>query len=119
MISDTKGYINTSVYKQHLKKAVESLNLIHEDTIRIGYVIFFHKYESFINEYVSWMENNQLDLTKNAGQTLIEYCKEKFDFNPRAWWKFPSVHTVNFISNCSKHHDGKCKVKDSKHTKRN
>ena len=117
LISDTKGYITTSIYKEQIKLSGYSLESILEDTIRLGYVMFFHKYENFINEYISWVDKRSEGDDEKPDKTVLEECKIRFDFDPRNWWKFPAVHKVNFISNCTKHHNGKCKVNKPKDKK--
>ena len=118
IICDTKKQLSTSIYKQAIQTALENnLQVIKEDTVRLGYVMFFHKYENFVKEYMLYVEKRNQEYTKETGQTFFDFCKLRFGFNPFSWWKYPIIHKVNFISNCTKHHDGKCKLDNPKNTK--
>jgi hypothetical protein len=120
LASDTNGQVSTSIYKNVIKQSVEdNLQMMKDDTIRLGYVIFFHKYENFVKDYISYLEKRAVEYTEVTGQTVVSFCKSRFGFDPFAWYKYPVIHKINFISNCTKHHDGKCKLDNSKHTKPN
>lgn len=119
-IAETQVHLNKSIYRTAIKDSViENWQTLKDDTIRLGYVLFFHKYENFVKDYVNYVEQRSSEYTKETGKTYLQYCKEKFNFTPFDWWKFPAIHKVNFISNCTKHHDGKCKLDNPKHTKPN
>lgn len=117
-IFETKKQIDTSIYKIHIKSLLEdNLNVLKDDTIRLGYVMFFHKYENFIKDYMAYLNQRYMSHLPNAQESFSKFCVNKFQFSPTQWHKYPIVHQVNFISNCTKHQDGKCKLDDPKHKK--
>lgn len=116
LIRQTENQIRRSKYRD----VIENLNYKVTDqrfeTIRLGYVMMFHKYEVFVKDLLKLFDEVSPDF-EEAGETLEQFCKRKFNFNPREWHRFPAVHKVNFISNCTKHQDGYCKLDSPKHTK--
>jgi len=111
-IVQTTNDIRRSSYKHILDTIDYDVYELRYETIRLGYVMIFHKYEVFIKEL-----HIILDQITNETEPLEQYCERKLQFNARNWHKFPSVHIVNFISNCTKHQDGFCKLDNDKHNK--
>ncbi len=108
-IRTTKNYILKSKYANHLKDTYNQIDELHYEVIRMGYVLTFHKYENFINDVLLMIESLiSSDITNTL--SLSEYMKRKFHFHPKQWYKNQSTHIVNFIANCTKHSDGKCKL---------
>lgn len=114
---DTKNYVRTSIYKHILDTIDLGIDDTKYETIRLGYVLTFHKYENFVKEFLELWEKYFPELREETGQTLIQYLKSKLNFNPKAWHESPFTHTMNFIANCTKHQDGKCKLDSPSHTK--
>ncbi len=115
MIVQSKSLVNTSVYKTLLRPYSFTIDMTLSETIRLGYVLMFHKYENFVREYLNLIDevtNNPPD-PKHSG--IEEFLKREFDFDAMQWYKFPSVHKIQFIANCTKHADGRCKLDNPKH----
>lgn len=109
-INATLLNIRTSTYKEIIKNVDFDLEDLKYETIRLGYVLTFHKYENFVKQFLSLWESLSTSITAETNQALENYIKNQFNFNPKAWHEFPSVHKISFISNCTKHQDGKCKL---------
>ena len=117
-VAETKGYLSTSIYKQIIRPQIEQgLQHMKDETIRLGYVMFFHKYEVFVKEYLEYLEKRSASYIPNGEMSFKQLCKSRFAFTPEDWHKYPVVHNVNFVSNCTKHQGGKCKLKNSNYTK--
>ncbi|MBL7720242.1 MAG: hypothetical protein JNL72_15505 [Flavipsychrobacter sp.] len=106
-IEETKRYIRTSKYKGALNQVTHDFNKSKFDTIRYGYVTLFHKYEVFVKDLLE-MYDKFLPASGDNPEPFERYCKRRFKFDAKKWYRFPSVHKVNFVSNCTKHQDGKC-----------
>ena len=116
-IIKTNQNINTSIYKEILKGIDYDVDDIKYETIRLGYVLTFHKYENFIKDFICLWENLSINVTNESNQTFEQYLKYKFGLNLKAWHEFPSIHMFSFISNCTKHSDGKCRLDNPNHNK--
>lgn len=102
---DGLNEVKKSKYRQLIKLNQDDLKENYNETIRLGYIGVFHKFESFMR-----------DLVKNAGylisdietsdDSLEKYVKEKFDFKIVDWKNYPTVIRINWICNCIKHYDG-------------
>lgn len=106
-IEETKRYIKSSKYKSVLSIINHDFNRIKFDTIRNGYVTLFHKYETFVKDLLK-LYDRVLPAEGDSPESFERYCKRRFKFDAQEWYRYPSVHRVNFVSNCAKHWDGKC-----------
>jgi hypothetical protein len=107
----TRTLMQQSMFKDILNAINIDVNSTQQETIRLGYVFVFHKFEVFVNGLLEVMDS----VDTEAKVPLLEYCKTKFNFDPNQWFKNEAVYLVNFISNCSKHQDGLCKLSNPKH----
>jgi hypothetical protein len=105
-VFETKVMIQHSIFKSIFDELEYDPNTTQQETIRLGYVFVFHKFEVFINQLMEIMD----ETAGEAPACLKKYCKSRFGFNPNDWFKNSSVHLVNFISNCTKHQDGLCRL---------
>ena len=104
-IASENREISKSQYKKLLSLSKIELNENYYEIIRLGYVGMFHKYESFIQELISQAEdfvNNSID----PPTSLLVFCKEKFNYDPRDCKKSQFIEKINWICNCIKHKDG-------------
>ena len=109
MVVNTKAQIQRSIFKEVFAGIDYDPNTIQQETIRLGYVFVFHKFEVFVNNLMEAMDNAMGDVSV----PLKKYAKSTFDFNPNEWFRNSEVHIVNFISNCTKHQDGLCRLSNS------
>jgi hypothetical protein len=106
VVVNTRGQIQRSLFKDILAGLDYDPNVIQQETIRLGYVFVFHKFEVFVNQLMDVMD----EAMGHVSIPLKKYAKTKFDFNPNEWFRNSAVHLVNFISNCTKHQDGLCRL---------
>lgn len=116
-IAETRANMNASAYKHVLKTIPNDVEDIRHETLRLGYVYMFHKYENLVKSYMQLMENLSTETSQESNETLEEYLMRRFTFNPLQWHKFPKVHKIQFVANCSKHSDGFCKLDNPKFSK--
>ncbi|OJW77426.1 MAG: hypothetical protein BGO69_18800 [Bacteroidetes bacterium 46-16] len=116
LIRKTENEIRRSKYRDIIESLDYKVTDQRFETIRLGYVMMFHKYEVFVKDLFKIFDEVSpgFDETK---EPLEQFCKRKLNFNPKEWHRFPAVHKVNFISNCTKHHDGYCRLNNPKHPK--
>jgi len=112
-IVETRKQLRQSAYANILKSMDDNLEELRDETIRLGYVFTFHKFESFIKQLIRYLDNRQ---DTSTPVTLDKYGEKEFEFNPLAWYKSADIHLVNFISNCTKHQDGFCRLDNPKFT---
>ena len=105
---DFQRDLKFSKYKHLIHIDQKELKENYYETIRLGYVGAYHKYESYLKELIKIMniffkeldfENNFLDIDIYLKRTLnIELMKTINDFR--------ASEKINWISNCVKHYDG-------------
>jgi Holliday junction resolvase RusA-like endonuclease len=97
-----------SKYKHLIKIDTDELKENYYETIRLGYVGAFHKYETYIKNISSLMDDFFLHLFDEGNYQNIEsYLKENFDIELRKTInKFYASEKINWIANCVKHYDG-------------
>lgn len=107
-ISDTRNQLLKSKYRGIIGLNKEGLYSNLYETVRLGYVGLFHKYESFLNSVIECANYILQDL--NAENNLLpvdEYSRKRFDVNLyKSHHLFPVVSKINYIGNCVKHYDG-------------
>lgn len=107
-ISDSWNQLSNSKYKHLLNISKEELKENLYETIRLGYVGLFHKYESYLKSLVD--ATNFLLKELNEENNLLsieEYCKKEFNIDIfKSHHKFTITKRINYISNCVKHWDG-------------
>lgn len=106
VVVNTRTQIQHSLFKEVFSGLAYDPSVIQHETIRLGYVFVFHKFEVFVTQLMEVMDGLMIEVDI----PLKKYTKSKFDFNPTEWFRNSAVHLVNFISNCTKHQDGLCKL---------
>lgn len=101
----TKQYINTSVYKSVINKEVYDLNDSYFETIRMAYVVIFHKYESYANELKSMMDVYFQSNADTQGIDFSNFCSKTFNLKLNDWKLTKTLTKINWICNCIKHYD--------------
>lgn len=105
---ELKREIKHSKYREFFNLSEEDYDENYYETVRLGYVGAFHKYESFVKNLSLTMDEffNELDFN-NDFTTLTEYLKKEFKIEiKRTINKFHITEKFNWISNCVKHYDG-------------
>ncbi|WP_108425759.1 hypothetical protein [Flagellimonas amoyensis] len=108
-IADSWNQLKTSKYKHFLNISKEDLKENLYETIRLGYVGLFHKYESYLKALVDATDFLFRDLREENGfLTIQDYCKKEFGINKitNSHHHFNITKRVNYISNAIKHNDG-------------
>ena len=108
----TKAYINSrnewksSRYRTKFKFEDSFFKEAIYETVRLGYIALFHKYESFIVSSVRETELYFSD-TWRSGIGLDEFAKNEFGNRIFMNWKISKfIERLNWISNCCKHYNG-------------
>lgn len=104
VVDDLKE-IEGSKYKHMIQLTKEDLKENYYETIRLGYIGMFHKYESYVNDLLRNAELLISELNENNTH-LYPFLKETFGFDIKKWHKTKNVKRIHWISNCNKHHDG-------------
>lgn len=97
-----------SKYRHLIKIDTDELKENYYETIRLGYVGAFHKYETYIKNVSSLMDDFFFHLfDENNYQKIESYLRENFNIELRkSINKFYTSEKINWISNCVKHYDG-------------
>jgi len=107
-IADSWSQVSKSKYKHLLNISKDELKENLYETIRLGYVGLFHKYESYLKSLVN--ATNFLLKEINEENNLLsieEYCKKEFNIDIfKSHDRFTITKRINYISNCVKHRDG-------------
>jgi hypothetical protein len=106
-IAITKSHIQNSIYKSFIDKNNTDISDSYFETIRMAYVVVFHKYESFATELKSLMDIYSDDIEDKQGYTFEQFCKNHFNFKFTDWTFTRTVGKINWICNCIKHYDSK------------
>jgi hypothetical protein len=104
-VVDDLQEISKSKYKHSLNLTKEDLKENYHETIRLGYIGMFHKYESYVNDL---FKNGELLISDlNENNTKLEpFLKDTFKYDIRQWYKSKNIGHINWISNSNKHNDG-------------
>ncbi|MBK9192307.1 MAG: hypothetical protein IPM77_12820 [Crocinitomicaceae bacterium] len=103
-IVDDRRELEQSKYKHLIKMSKEDFKENYYETVRLGYVGMFHKFENFIRDLII-----SADLLFNADEeeiTSIEnFAKTEFNYEIRKWQNYVTINRLNWICNCIKHYD--------------
>ncbi|WP_087523369.1 hypothetical protein [Gilvibacter sp. SZ-19] len=107
-IADSWSQISSSKYKHLLNISKSDLKDNLYETIRLGYVGLFHKYESYLKALVDAVNFLLKELNEISDLLSIEkYCQREYGINIyKSHNHFAITCKVNYISNCIKHYDG-------------
>ncbi|RKD86003.1 hypothetical protein [Mangrovibacterium diazotrophicum] len=107
-IVDSWNQVKTSKYKHLINISKDELKDNLYETIRLGYVGLFHKYESYLKSLVDAVNFLLKELNdENNLMSIEDYCKKEFKINIfKSHHLFPITERINYISNCIKHWDG-------------
>ena len=103
----------TSKYKHLVEITKEELKENYYETIRLGYIGMFHKYENYVNDLIL---NAELLISElDDGEIpLTQFTEKVFNYKIKDWKNSPTVGRLNWIAICCKHYDG-YPVKQPKH----
>lgn len=106
-IADSWGELSRSKYKHLLNINKEDIKENLYETIRLGYVGLFHKYESYLKSLINSVDFLLKELNEQNNLLDIEdYCKKEFKVNIyKSHDRFSITNRINYISNCIKHYD--------------
>lgn len=107
-IIEAKREIKHSKYKDFFHINEEELKENYYETIRLGYVGAYHKYEGYIKRLLPLMDEffKGLDF-ENEFIPLENYLRNEFDIVlKKTVNNFYITRKINWISNCVKHYDG-------------
>lgn len=107
-IADGWKDIKKSKYKDVLGIKQEDLKENLYETIRLGYVGLFHKYESYLKSLVEAVNYLIGELFEDDQFIPIEkYCQKEFGTHLlKSHNLFYSTKRISYINNCVKHYDG-------------
>ena len=103
-----KRELRFSKYKSFFNLTEEEYKENYYETVRLGYVGAFHKYESFIKKLIPMMDEffKELDFDNNF-LPIKDYLKTEFGIDiKRTTHNFLITQKINWICNCVKHYDG-------------
>lgn len=105
---DFSRELKFSKYKNFIKINAEELKENYFETIRLGYVGAFHKYETYSKSISKLIDEFFLDLIDEGDYQNIEpYLKDNFNLElKKTINNFPASEKINWIANCVKHYDG-------------
>jgi hypothetical protein len=105
---DLQKELKNSKYKNQIKVDTTVFRDNYYETIRLGYVGAYHKYESYLNELVVLMNVFFKDIdVENKLLNIEQYSKNAFDIDiKKSINNFLDTNKINWISNCVKHYDG-------------
>lgn len=99
-----------SKYKNSIILEDKLLRETVNETIRLGYIGLFHKYEAFINGLVKETDEFFQDHWSTK-LTLEQYIKNEFQISLTNNWKLSkTIERINWICNSCKHYNGKPKL---------
>lgn len=107
-MADGWKMIVDSKYRKLLNLGKEDLKENTYETIRLGYVGMFHKYEAQLKYSVD-IANYILEdcMDEFSLLTIEKYCKKEFEVDIfKSHHLFPVVSRINYICNCIKHYNG-------------
>jgi len=105
---DFQRDLKFSKYRYLIKIDSKDLHENYYETIRLGYVGAFHKYETFIKDLIRIMNVffKELDFD-NSFLDIDIYLKKSFNIDLKKTINdFSTSEKINWICNCVKHYDG-------------
>ena len=112
-VIDDANEIQKSKYKHLLVISKEDLKENYYETIRLGYIGMFHKYENYVNDVIVNAELLISELNETS-TSLTKYIELTFNYKIKDWKNSSSINRLNWITICNKHYDGFPK-KEPKH----
>jgi hypothetical protein len=105
---DFNKELKFSKYKHLIKIDHEESKENYYETIRLGYVGAYHKYETYLKNICLLMDEFFFELFDGEPYQNIEsYMKNKLDVDlKKTVNKFYASEKINWIANCVKHYDG-------------
>lgn len=104
-VIDDLNEIQKSKYRHLIVITIEDLKENYYETIRLGYIGMFHKYENYVDDLILHSELLISELNE-TGKTLPKYIEENFNYKIKDWKNSPTISRLNWISICNKHYDG-------------
>lgn len=101
----TKQQWQKSRYKKHLEISEDQLKSNFYETVRLGYISIFHKYEGYVAQILPKFEKHFAE-SWDDGMTLIKFAKEEFGLNLNKHWHIThQLKRINWIVNTCKHNN--------------
>jgi hypothetical protein len=105
--ADVLNEIQKSKNKNLIVLTQEDLKENLYETVRLGYVGLYHKYENYRNELIDKAEDLFGDVNQdNTSLKLKEFSERVFNFKIRNPNYSKTIERINWICNCVKHTDG-------------
>ncbi len=105
-VENSKKEYRKSKYYSDIKKLLHYVDESYYETIRLGYVALFHRYESFIHNLLK-VNIKIYELPFKDEKEFDKYLKEEIKFNLfRNYRIIKPLHEINWICNSVKHCDG-------------
>ncbi len=95
-----------SRYKKYLTITDEHLRSNFYETVRLGYISIFHKYEGYVTQILPKFQEHFSE-SWGDGISLIKFAKKEFDIDLNKHWHITSkLKRINWIVNTCKHNNG-------------
>ncbi len=104
VVDDLKE-IEKSRYRHLILLSKEDLKENYYETIRLGYIGMFHKYENYVDDLLEHFELLISGISDSAVSLRI-YVEKVFKYKIKDWQNSPTIKRLNWISICNKHYDG-------------
>lgn len=102
----TKQQWRKSRYRKHFAITEEQLKSNFYETVRLGYISIFHKYEGYVAQILPKFQEHFSE-SCGDGTTLIKFAKDEFNLNLNKHWHITSqLKRINWIVNTCKHNNG-------------
>ena len=100
--------MNHDVQRSKYRSLYQSENPFDDqfyELVRLGYVSLYHKFETFLNEVPSQVDN--LSSSKYPDISVSNFLKTRLNFSIKDVKNYhPRIQKINWICNCAKHYDG-------------
>lgn len=107
-IQTFKRELKHSKYKSLFELTEEDYMENYYETVRLGYVGAYHKYEGFLKNLLKMMDDffGEIDFD-NKFLPINDYMKSEFEIDLlKSHHNFLIIHKINWICNCVKHYEG-------------
>ena len=103
--AEKRAWLKSS-YRKPFNITDEQLKSNYYETLRLGYISIFHKYEGYVILVIPKFEK-QFNDSWSSKNDLVKFVKNEFDFKlDRHWTLTPRLERINWIVNSCKHFNG-------------
>lgn len=105
IIEETSKEVRKSKHKNTIPETLELIKENYYDTIRLGYIGIYHKYDNYKDDLLKHIDN--IGFSKNPSkESFISYIERVFNY--KLITPNPSVmYRLSWICSVNKHYDGK------------